>query len=108
MDGLFGCVLDRAELIASNFSLDHIRIREKNGSYVYTVTGMEDFHPLVIEDPLITVQGSTVLVEWATHWDHTAEFEDFSIWAENQEGDYQQVYCKKFDYRQPMGGLFGC
>ena len=55
MDGLFGCVLDRADLIANNFSLDHIRIREKNGSYVYTVTGMEDFHPMIIEDPLITV-----------------------------------------------------
>ena len=39
-----------------------------------------------------------MLVEWATHWDYTAQFEDFSVEAKNEEGDYQSVECLEYDY----------
>ena len=71
-DGLFGCELDPSYLRANGYSLNHLRIKISNGAYVYTVPSDEDFHPLIIEDPIVTVQGSKILVEWATHWDYTA------------------------------------
>ena len=49
-----------------------------------------------------------MLVEWATHWSHTSNFEDFTIEASNRNGYYVPVNCLRYVYKHPVDGLFGC
>ena len=63
---------------------------------------------MIVDDPIISEYGSTLLLEWATHWSHTAEYQDFSIEVVDQDGEYNKVSCPQFAYKTPMEGLFGC
>ena len=49
-----------------------------------------------------------MLVEWGTHWSHTADFEDFTIEAMNRNEYYVPINCQRYVYERPMDGLFGC
>ena len=76
MDDLFGCEIDPNFMTEYEFSQDYIRIQGPDGKIYYAVEESDDeeFHPLVIEDPVMSLDGESMLIEWATLWSHTAEF----------------------------------
>ena len=67
-----------------------------------------EYHPLIVDDPIISMYGESMLVEWATLWSHTAAFQDFRIQVVNHEGDYEEVECQRYEYKNDVEGLFGC
>ena len=55
----------------------------------------------MIQDPILKVQGSTVLVEWSVNQDNLFDFEDLTFDVKNQAGDYLAVECELHNYIEP-------
>ena len=51
--------------------------------FVFAVLIDEEFTELMIQDPILKVQGSTVLVEWSVNQDNLFNFEDFTFDVRN-------------------------
>ena len=82
MEDLFGCELDRESLVAEQFILYNVRIEGPDGKLYYVIpSGFEDeeIYPLVLDDPKITVDGKSIVVQWETLQQHIAKFDNFTV-----------------------------
>ena len=59
--------------------------------FAFAVLREEEFTESIIQDPILKVQGSTVLVEWSVNQENLLGFEDFTFDVKSQAGDYLPV-----------------
>ena len=98
IDGQFGCEIDSEFLQTNQFFIESIRIEGPDDVFVFAVLREEEFTELMIQDPILKVQGSTVLVEWSVNQDNLFDFEDLTFDVKNQAGDYLAVECELHNY----------
>ena len=101
IEGQFGCEIDSEFLQTNQFFIESIRIEGPDDVFVFAVLREEEFTELMIQDPILKVQGSTVLVEWSVNQDNLFDFEDLTFDVKNQAGDYLAVECELHNYIEP-------
>ena len=69
--------------------------------FAFAVLREEEFTELIIQDPILKVQGSTMLVEWSVNQENLFDFEDFTFDVKSQAGDYLPVECEEYNYIEP-------
>ena len=108
MDGQFGCEIDTEFLQTNQFFIENIRIEGPHDVFAFAVLREEEFTESIIQDPILKVQGSTVLVEWSVNQENLFDFEDFTFDVKSQAGDYLPVECEEYNYIEPSDDFQGC
>lgn len=111
-ENLFGCELDHEDLTAEQFILYNVRIEGPDGKLYYAIPSgfeNEEIYPLVLDDPRITVEGKSIVVQWETLQQHIAKFDNFTVEAMNEEGNYEDIICLNFKFlEKPDTAIFRC
>ena len=112
MVGYFGCTLDHNDMIFGPYIAYRVMIVAPDGSYHYAMPqGYEDekLYPLIYDAPRVSISGNSVLIEWETLQEHIAQFDDFTVEAMNQEGEFEVVQCDSFKFMEKADeGIFKC